>query len=246
MKDFDFSSGVPELSARDDKPGQLEILSRLSERRNSNLSRLEPQKDSGAMSAVHYTISEDRCGTQDAVIQAILAPLRNRDIDKCPLNTLEPFDSKFRDNKSNGSPTLQDLRPEKCSVLTCEYHKTGFARKYDCDRHTLTHYQRTMICCFCSRDSVLEEFTRVDLFKLHLAQVHGVERFSSSRRRHIPALVAASSDMVRHGLVAGSCSICSNTFGDAQCFYDLDDCVIRVIRREKFTLRNTEWKTIRA
>lgn len=41
--------------------------------------------------------------------------------------------------------THQNKRPEKCPIQTCEYHVKGFARKYDKNRHTRTHYKGTMV-----------------------------------------------------------------------------------------------------
>src|SRR5690606_23868156 len=55
---------------------------------------------------------------------------------------------KYRDLKAH-QLTHQRERPEKCPIPTCEYYTKGFARKYDCQRHTLTHYKGTMVCGFC-------------------------------------------------------------------------------------------------
>jgi hypothetical protein len=46
----------------------------------------------------------------------------------------------FKDLKAH-MLTHQSERPEKCPIVTCEYHLKGFARKYDKSRHTLTHYK---------------------------------------------------------------------------------------------------------
>lgn len=46
----------------------------------------------------------------------------------------------FKDLKAH-MLTHQSERPEKCPITTCEYHHKGFARKYDKNRHTLTHYK---------------------------------------------------------------------------------------------------------
>jgi hypothetical protein len=54
----------------------------------------------------------------------------------------------FKDLKAH-MLTHQNERPEKCPIGTCEYHVKGFARKYDKNRHTLTHYKGTMVCGFC-------------------------------------------------------------------------------------------------
>lgn len=39
--------------------------------------------------------------------------------------------------------THMEERPEKCPIESCEYHTKGFARKYDKNRHALTHYKGT-------------------------------------------------------------------------------------------------------
>jgi serine/threonine protein kinase len=54
----------------------------------------------------------------------------------------------FKDLKAH-MLTHQMQRPEKCPIQTCDYHSKGFARKYDKNRHTLTHYKGVMVCGFC-------------------------------------------------------------------------------------------------
>jgi hypothetical protein len=49
--------------------------------------------------------------------------------------------------------THQTRRPEKCPVPTCEYHKKGFARRHDKNRHALTHYEGTDLSTWCRGDS---------------------------------------------------------------------------------------------
>ncbi|KAI7247804.1 hypothetical protein KC335_g18725, partial [Hortaea werneckii] len=81
--------------------------------------------------------------------------------------------------------THQNERPEKCPIPTCEYHIKGFARKYDKNRHTLTHYKGTMVCGFCpgSGSAAEKSFNRADVFKRHLTSVHGVEQTPPNARR---------------------------------------------------------------
>jgi len=52
---------------------------------------------------------------------------------------------RFKDMKAH-MMTHQTIRPEKCPVVSCSFHRKGFARKYDQQRHTLTHYKGTMVC----------------------------------------------------------------------------------------------------
>jgi hypothetical protein len=72
-----------------------------------------------------------------------------------------------------------------CPIATCEYHLKGFARKYGKNRHTLTHYEGTMVCSFCpgSGSAAEKGFNRADVFKRHLISVHGVEQAPSNSRK---------------------------------------------------------------
>jgi hypothetical protein len=129
----------------------------------------------------------------------------------------------FKDLKAH-MLTHQNERPEKCPITTCEYHIKGFARKYDKNRHTLTHYKGTMVCGFCpgSGSAAEKSFNRADVFKRHLTSVHGVEQNPPNSRKKSPG----------GARTAGTCSTCSVTFANAQEFYEhLDDCVLRVVQQ---------------
>ena len=128
--------------------------------------------------------------------------------------------------------THQNERPEKCPIPTCEYHTKGFARKYDKNRHTLTHYKGTMVCGFCpgSGSAAEKSFNRADVFKRHLTSVHGVEQTPPNARRKSPSTISAKKGYGRE--VSGMCSTCGVTFASAQDFYEhLDDCVLRVVQQ---------------
>jgi hypothetical protein len=129
--------------------------------------------------------------------------------------------------------THQNERPEKCPIPTCEYHTKGFARKYDKNRHTLTHYKGTMVCGFCpgSGSAAEKSFNRADVFKRHLTSVHGVEQTPPNARRKSPS--AAGNKRGYPGRdTSGMCSTCGVTFASAQDFYEhLDDCVLRVVQQ---------------
>ena len=125
-------------------------------------------------------------------------------------------------------------RPVKCPVVTCEYHKKGFARKSDGQRHTLTHYKGTMVCGFCPGlgSAAQKEFCRADVFKHHLTSVHGVERpTSDSRIKSSPKKSAKNfPDYPINAL--GRCSTCLVTFNSPQEFYEhFDDCIISYIQQ---------------
>jgi len=127
--------------------------------------------------------------------------------------------------------THQNERPEKCPIATCEYHLKGFARKYDKNRHTLTHYKGTMVCGFCpgSGSAAEKSFNRADVFKRHLTSVHGVEQNPPNSRKKSPGARKTFSGPQN---LTGTCSTCSVTFPSAQEFYEhLDDCVLRVVQQ---------------
>jgi|SRR5690242_668193 len=135
----------------------------------------------------------------------------------------------FKDLKAH-MLTHQNERPEKCPITTCEYNIKGFARKYDKNRHTLTHYKGTMVCGFCpgSGSAAEKSFNRADVFKRHLTSVHGVEQNPPNSRKKSPG----GTRKAFCPQVAGTCSTCSVTFANAQDFYEhLDDCVLRVVQQ---------------
>ncbi|KAL8972923.1 MAG: hypothetical protein Q9183_000274 [Haloplaca sp. 2 TL-2023] len=141
----------------------------------------------------------------------------------------------FKDLKAH-MLTHQSERPEKCPIVTCEYHQKGFARKYDKNRHTLTHYKGTMVCGFCpgSGSAAEKSFNRADVFKRHLTSLHGVEQTPPNSRKRSPTASAAKKPSDFSGDAAGKCSTCSAMFNNAQEFYEhLDDCVLRVVQQEE-------------
>lgn len=145
----------------------------------------------------------------------------------------------FKDLKAH-MLTHQTERPEKCPITTCEYHMKGFARKYDKNRHTLTHYKGTMVCGFCpgSGSAAEKSFNRADVFKRHLTAVHGVEQTPPNSRKNKNGASTAAGTGKKPGPgyapdATGKCSTCSQTFSNAQDFYEhLDDCVLRIVQQE--------------
>ena len=137
----------------------------------------------------------------------------------------------FKDLKAH-MLTHQSERPEKCPIVTCEYHTKGFARKYDRCRHTLTHYKGTMVCDFCPGGGSAAEksFNRADVFKRHLTSVHGVEQSPPNARKKSPAVKKSTTSTSQD--TAGKCSTCSSIFNNAQDFYDhLDECVLKSLEQ---------------
>lgn len=145
----------------------------------------------------------------------------------------------FKDLKAH-MLTHQTERPEKCPITTCEYHIKGFARKYDKNRHTLTHYKGTMVCGFCpgSGSAAEKSFNRADVFKRHLTAVHGVEQTPPNSRKNKNGASTSAATGKKPGAgyapdATGKCSTCSQTFSNAQDFYEhLDDCVLRIVQQE--------------
>lgn len=140
----------------------------------------------------------------------------------------------FKDLKAH-MLTHQSERPEKCPIVTCDYHLKGFARKYDKNRHTLTHYKGTMVCGFCpgSGSAAEKSFNRADVFKRHLTSVHGVEQTPPNSRKKSPSTSIKKISSYSHD-ATGKCSTCSAMFNNAQEFYEhLDDCVLRVVQQEE-------------
>lgn len=120
--------------------------------------------------------------------------------------------------------THQEERPEKCPIVSCEYHTKGFARKYDKNRHALTHYRGSMVCPFCPGAGTAYEksFTRADVFKRHLTAAHHIDQSGPGARRLPSGETPVNT--------RASCSICRNEFATPQDFYEhLDDCVLSVI-----------------
>jgi len=139
----------------------------------------------------------------------------------------------FKDLKAHLLTHLTE-RPEKCPIQTCEYHTKGFARKYDKNRHTLTHYKGTMVCGFCPGSGSASEksFNRADVFKRHLTSVHNVEQAPPNSRKRAPGGAAKKTSTSSSTESSGTCSTCSVTFVNAQEFYEhLDDCVLRVVQQ---------------
>lgn len=141
--------------------------------------------------------------------------------------------------------THQAERPEKCPVPSCVYHTKGFARKYDKNRHALTHYRGTLICPLCptkGENNVESVFSRADVFKRHLASVHSVETSTGPQTNGEDAPSAAAATEMSASMMSrpvadpntlqnqGRCSICNAYHPYAQEFYEhLDECVLAAL-----------------
>ncbi|KAI1079453.1 hypothetical protein F5B20DRAFT_590617 [Whalleya microplaca] len=179
--------------------------------------RLAPAPSQGPLLAPSMTPSLDSTAHSSPVI-----PKAEENRNRCP----HPDCGRVFKDLAAHMLTHQEERPEKCPIETCEYHTKGFARKYDKNRHALTHYKGTMVCPFCPGPGTAYEkaFNRADVFKRHLTAVHNVEQTPPNSRKMI-----ITGNSSRNGGDA-KCSICQTRFSTAQEFYEhLDDCVLNVI-----------------
>ena len=141
----------------------------------------------------------------------------------------------FKDLKAHMLTHMSE-RPEKCPIVICDYHQKGFARKYDRNRHVLTHYKGTMICPFCPGSGTAAEksFNRHDVFKRHLTSVHGVEQPPPNSRRKSPVSASSRKSSGQSQDKVAKCSTCSAMFKNAQDFYEhLDECVLQVVQQQE-------------
>ena len=128
--------------------------------------------------------------------------------------------------------THGDERPEKCPITSCEYHRKGFAREFDRNRHTLTHYKGTILCGFCPRFSSAKSFNRADVFNRHLRIVHGVEQAPPWSRKTRHSFTSKKLVIPVDG-ATGMCFLCSAAFRDAQEYCEhMDGCVVSAIARD--------------
>lgn len=123
------------------------------------------------------------------------------------------------------------------SGLEFQLSNAPLKKRYDKNRHTLTHYKGTMVCGFCpgSGSAAEKSFNRADVFKRHLTAVHGVEQTPpNSRKKAAGGSTGSSAKLTGYAPDAtGKCSTCSQTFSNAQDFYEhLDDCVLRIVQQE--------------
>ena len=148
---------------------------------------------------------------------------------QCPYRTCH---GDFEDLKTH-LLTHQNDRREKCPINSCIYHIKGFARKFECARHTLSHYRRTMVCDFCPDILPLNQFNRADLFQRHLTSLHGVTQSPTGSRRIASTPAAKSGD---RGKGTGKCPACSRGFNNVQDLYDhLFDCIIDKLKKEQLS-----------
>ncbi|KAH8654799.1 hypothetical protein BGZ61DRAFT_373144 [Ilyonectria robusta] len=145
---------------------------------------------------------------------------------RSPRGVCPDCNRSFKDLKAHTFTHARE-RPEKCPIKACEYHVRGFSRKHDRNRHALNHYRGTLICGFCPGLGSPAEisFNRLDLFRKHVVEIHGVPKKPPNGPR-LPG--------TRSGVEAvGDCNICGQTFLSPDDLYDhLDDCVLSVLNEE--------------
>jgi hypothetical protein len=93
-----------------------------------------------------------------------------------------------------------------------------------------------MVCGFCpgSGSAAEKSFNRADVFKRHLTAVHGVEQTPPNSRKKASGAAQPGKKLAGYPPDAtGKCSTCTQTFSNAQDFYEhLDDCVLRIVQQE--------------
>lgn len=193
---------------------------------SASTSRAMPESSASRAYMVSPIDDPWRRGSSSQSTQSGARPADNRS--QCP----HPDCGRIVKDLAAHMLTHQEERPEKCPIVTCEYHTKGFARKYDKNRHALTHYRGTMVCPFCPGvGSPYEKvFGRADVFKRHLATAHNVDQTpTNNRSSSLAHLLDNQAAPATHNFGA-CCSICGGRFGTAQDFYEhLDECVLRVI-----------------
>lgn len=222
------SPALSNISAHSQRPGS-NTLKRGSQSPYLDTHRFQPYSAfNGQRRQSNASLHSQHSGTSRKSANSYELDDEIREKGMCPLPECGRV---FKDLKAH-MLTHQNERPEKCPITTCEYHLKGFARKYDKNRHTLTHYKGTMVCGFCpgSGSAAEKSFNRADVFKRHLTSVHGVEQNPPNSRKKSPTGRKAYSGSQQN--MAGTCSTCSVTFANAQEFYEhLDDCVLRVVQQ---------------
>ncbi|KAF2254959.1 hypothetical protein BU26DRAFT_416852 [Trematosphaeria pertusa] len=221
------SPALSQISSHSQRPGSRN-LKKGSQSPYLDTQRFQPYPNfNGARRRSDASLHSQHSGTSRKSGSSYELDDETREKGLCPLPECGRV---FKDLKAH-MLTHQNERPEKCPITTCEYHIKGFARKYDKNRHTLTHYKGTMVCGFCpgSGSAAEKSFNRADVFKRHLTSVHGVEQNPPNSRKKSPTGRKAYSGAQN---LAGTCSTCSVTFANAQEFYEhLDDCVLRVVQQ---------------
>ena len=94
-----------------------------------------------------------------------------------------------------------------------------------------------MVCGFCpgsgSGSAAEKSFNRADVFKRHLASVHGAEQNPPNGRKKSPVTSNGKGSASAQD-VSGRCSTCLAMFKNAQELYEhLDDCVLHVVQQEE-------------
>lgn len=193
---------------------------------SASTSRAMPEASTSRAYMVSPSDDPWRRGSSSQSTQSGARPADNRS--QCP----HPDCGRIVKDLAAHMLTHQEERPEKCPIITCEYHTKGFARKYDKNRHALTHYRGTMVCPFCPGvGSPYEKvFGRADVFKRHLATAHNVDQTPTNNRTSSLAHLLDSHGAPASHNFGARCSICGSRFATAQDFYEhLDECVLRVI-----------------
>ncbi len=129
--------------------------------------------------------------------------------------TMNQDGQAFRDLLSMKS-TAQD--PQKCPIITCEYHQKGFSLKVEREKHTITHFEGDIECgsehcCYSSQWPHLIEdpkkyFDNVEQLKSHVGIHHDLDLFE---------------------LGGFKCFICCRILNRSGYFEHLNDCIVHTV-----------------
>jgi hypothetical protein len=164
----------------------------------------------------------------------------------------DPFPSSFWDSQSPPFTSflpkpLAPECPEKCPIITCGHHITGFSSTWARNDHTLSHYERIITCGFCTEDQ--NAYRGVEDLRAHLISVHNA-RVGLTGNFEFDVFAKAEAARMNRDAKRGKCVVCSVIFPSAQEFFDhLDDCIMmKVLQDEVYPhyIDNNDYQTIPA
>ena len=165
----------------------------------------------------------------------------------------DPASWELPSSISNSGGFGNNAQPYKCIFQDCEYGQKGFARAYDWDRHSLAHYRKEFKCPFCGSGDEGRPFSRIDRFKRHWRDVHGVDiplstRSLVPRPRESEFLAQGQGASSNIATFSGVCPNCNVTGINVRNFWDhFGKCVLEGLRKQASSeQQDREEKTAKA
>lgn len=102
----------------------------------------------------------------------------------------------------------------KCPVTTCEFHRKGFPRKGERDKHTMTHFDGPFKCSseLCDRSYSSEIFDNVEDLRHHVRGSTHHSSFCEFKRF--------------------KCCVCTRVFDRSAYLEHLNDCIVHTVELE--------------